>query len=275
MDAIEGGKGVAEIGQKALALSAGGMFGAYQAGVYQALWPYWKPDIVVGTSVGALNGWPIASRIEPRELIDLWLSPEVGAAVKFRERPNLLRGGYFDPEPLLALTRRIQHDYPRRLPLGVVALELPRFRHRLFCNDEITPEHLLAACSILLFYPSVRIDRCRLVDGGLLDAMPLWPAEVMGAASVVAINALPRLLPWPAYLALRGLRRLCKRPVPNTLPVSVISPSQPLGNARESMVWSRPNSQRWIDIGIQDGERFVKEKLSLISDQPEYSGPRR
>ena len=40
---------------QALVLSAGGLFAAYQAGVYKALWPHWKPDLVVGASAGALN----------------------------------------------------------------------------------------------------------------------------------------------------------------------------------------------------------------------------
>ena len=45
----------------ALVLSSGGLFAAYQAGVYKALWPYWKPDLIVGTSAGALNAWLIAT----------------------------------------------------------------------------------------------------------------------------------------------------------------------------------------------------------------------
>ena len=44
----------------ALVLSAGGMFGAYQAGAWKALAPELSPDLVVGTSAGSLNGWAIA-----------------------------------------------------------------------------------------------------------------------------------------------------------------------------------------------------------------------
>src|SRR2546427_8151414 len=39
----------------ALVLSGGGMFGAYQAGVWKALSHELSPDIVVGASVGALD----------------------------------------------------------------------------------------------------------------------------------------------------------------------------------------------------------------------------
>ncbi len=43
----------------ALVLSAGGMFGAYQAGVWKALSRSFHPDLIVGASVGALNSWAI------------------------------------------------------------------------------------------------------------------------------------------------------------------------------------------------------------------------
>ncbi len=49
----------------ALVLSAGGMFGAYQAGVWNVLSQRFQPDMVVGTSAGALNGWAIASGCSP------------------------------------------------------------------------------------------------------------------------------------------------------------------------------------------------------------------
>ncbi|MBM3775954.1 MAG: hypothetical protein FJW37_12460 [Acidobacteria bacterium] len=54
----------------ALVLSAGGMFGAYQAGAWRALEGRFRPDLVVGASVGALNGWAIAGGCAPEELVD-------------------------------------------------------------------------------------------------------------------------------------------------------------------------------------------------------------
>ena len=241
------------VGRGALVLSAGGMFAAYQAGVYKALWPHWKPDLVVGTSAGALNAWLIAGCIDPDELIERWLHPEAGAAIKFRQ-----------PGPLLDRARGIQREFARKLPLGVVAIEVPRFRPLLFRDDEITPEHLLATCSILLFYPTVRIDGRSLVDGGLFESTPVWAAAAMGATRVIAINAFPRVTPWAVHAVLSGMHRLRKMPVPEGLDVSVISPSGRMGTARDAMVWDRGNVRRWVDMGIRDGERFV-EKNSLTA----------
>jgi NTE family protein len=245
----------------ALVLSAGGLFAAYQAGVLKALWPHWRPDLVVGTSAGALNAWMVAGGAGPDELIERWLHSDAGRAVQSR-RSRDLWNGYFDPAPLLEQARRIHREFPRRLPLGVVSIEIPQFRPRLFRNDEITPEQLLATCSILLFYPWVKINGRRLVDGGLFEPMPLWAASSMGATRVIAINALPRITPWAIHLVLSGMHRMRKMPVPGNLEVTVISPSGFMGTARASMVWDLGNIRRWVKMGIRDGEAYVEKNIA-------------
>jgi NTE family protein len=69
---------------RALILSGGGGRGAFHAGVYQYLMSEnkervdhshagaWKPDIVVGTSIGAVNGAAIAQGMTADELADVW-----------------------------------------------------------------------------------------------------------------------------------------------------------------------------------------------------------
>src|SRR4051794_32211298 len=83
----------------ALVLSAGGMFGAYQAGAFRIISEHNPPDIVVGASVGALNGWTIAGGCSANELVERWLDPEAGSALRLF--PNAgWRNGWFDPAPL-------------------------------------------------------------------------------------------------------------------------------------------------------------------------------
>lgn len=69
---------------RALVLSGGGGRGALHAGVYQYLMSEhkqnvapayagpWKPSIVVGTSIGAVNGAAIAQGMSAEELVDVW-----------------------------------------------------------------------------------------------------------------------------------------------------------------------------------------------------------
>ena len=73
---------------RALVLSGGGGRGAFHAGVYKYLMQSgksgldadhaipWKPQVVVGTSIGAVNGAAIAQGISAGELEQVWLSLE-------------------------------------------------------------------------------------------------------------------------------------------------------------------------------------------------------
>ncbi len=70
---------------KTLVLSGGGGRGAFHAGVYRYLsetqkqfvdtahQAEWKPDIIVGTSIGAVNGAAIAQGYSAEELVEFWL----------------------------------------------------------------------------------------------------------------------------------------------------------------------------------------------------------
>ncbi|MEA3351927.1 MAG: patatin-like phospholipase family protein, partial [Chloroflexota bacterium] len=70
---------------RTLILSGGGGRGAFHAGVYRYLLENnkmgvnaahqhaWDPDIVVGTSIGAVNGAAIVQGISPRRLEHIWL----------------------------------------------------------------------------------------------------------------------------------------------------------------------------------------------------------
>src|SRR5438552_16616792 len=59
----------------ALVLSGGGLFGAWQAGAWKVLAERFQPDLVVGASVGSLNGYLIASGIGTEELCERWRDP--------------------------------------------------------------------------------------------------------------------------------------------------------------------------------------------------------
>ena len=83
----------------ALVLSAGGMFGAYQAGVWKSLARVFQPDLVVGTSAGSLNGWAIAGGCSVEELTAIWLDPALEKLMRVRWRASMWQG-LWDPAPL-------------------------------------------------------------------------------------------------------------------------------------------------------------------------------
>ena len=174
----------------ALVLSAGGMFGAWQAGAWTVLARQVHPRVVVGASVGALNGWAIAGGMDAGELAQGWLEPRKAALMRPR-LPFPPWKGIFAPRAIEELTRELFEACRPRVPFATVLVEIPRLRPVLVRGEEMTWRHLLASCAIPLGFPPVRIGRKLYVDGGLLGALPLWAAAEMGARRALALDALP------------------------------------------------------------------------------------
>jgi len=238
----------------ALVLSAGGMFGAYQAGVWKILSPVFQPDIVVGASIGAVNGWAIAGGCPPDQLIENWLS--LDALADFRWRlPTRPWHGFIDSSPIERLVEQTYHDFVPQIEYGVVATDTLRLRPVLFREPGLTWQHLAASTAMLGFFSQHRIGGRIYSDGGLLSAMPIWAAVEMGARRIVAINVLPDL---PSFVVKNfvGAVRTVARYSPPTTPegVEVIRITAPLGlgSAKDALYWKRENVQRWIEQGQQD-----------------------
>jgi NTE family protein len=236
----------------ALVLSAGGMFGAYQAGAWRALAAHFQPDLIVGASIGALNAWALAGGCPPDELIAAWMDP-ASAAMRHPRLPVLPWRGFFDPAPL---ARRVDDFFARfrpRIACAVTMVEVPLLRQTLAPGERITPAHLMASCAIPCGFPPVRIDGKFYVDGGLLSAVPLWAAAELGATRAVVVNALP-CMPSRFLRAAVGAFRAVAAPRAcyPSLEVIEIRPPGPLGTVHDALFWQEANVRRWIAQGERD-----------------------
>lgn len=231
----------------ALALSAGGMYAAWEVGVWKSLRKYFAPDLIVGASAGAWNGWAIAGGCPVEELIDMWLDPETGAIL----RPELHFGSIVKPEMLYAKARELFSRFHPRIPYGLTVVEAPFLRPRLVRDGAITWRHLAATCSIPVVFPPVRIGSGRYLDGGVAGALPLWAAAEMGATRAVALNVL-------TGFPFRTIRRILRPPRPKSdIDVTLLEPSARLGPLSTAVKWSRANIERWIELGERDANRLV------------------
>ncbi|HWD98947.1 MAG TPA: patatin-like phospholipase family protein [Bryobacteraceae bacterium] len=252
----------------ALVLSAGGMFGAYQSGAFKAIAEHNPPDIVIGASVGALNGWAIAGGCSPQSLAERWLDPDTGGALRLF--PNAgWRNGWFDPAPLRLQAEKLYSQFRPLMPFALVAVELPWLRTRLVKGPDVRAAHLQATCSIPLFLPAVKINGRRLLDGGLLDKLPVWAALELGATEIIAIDSLPAVGKWwlragTGIVRLLRPARRCPASLHEKVNLTVISPSERLGDVSDAVFWKRENIERWIALGERDADRRLRSEPAEI-----------
>ncbi|HTQ55977.1 MAG TPA: patatin-like phospholipase family protein [Bryobacteraceae bacterium] len=241
----------------ALVLSAGGMFGAYQAGVWKALEPVFQPDAVIGCSVGSINGWAIASGIAGDELARIWLDPRCATLMEKRPARRRWRS-YFDPAPLAEMAQELTSTYTPRVPFGLAVTRLPQLRLEIIQTPHITWQHIVASCAIPTGFPPVRIGGQLYCDGGLLSVMPVWAAPAFGVHRIIAVNVLPSM-PLNALRACVRMVRLLAPREPRVTGVAVLrlGPPRVLGTLRDAITWDPANIQRWIDRGQADAGRLI------------------
>ena len=217
---------------RALVLSGGGGRGAYHVGVLRFLEEHeWFPDVVVGTSIGAVNGAAIASGHTAHSLWALWqrlttddVQRRTWDLFSLDEwdhlldtaplRKTLVEGGWID-------LARINAQPPAK-SLRITVVEMETGRLRIFGNSPdpapgsrcecvpITLDHILASCSIPMLYPPTKIEGVPFWDGGTVANTPLGPAIDAGGGDIVVVL----MMPWedernrPRYVSAGGIQGL-------------------------------------------------------------------
>ncbi len=214
------------------------MFGAWQAGAWSALAPFFQPDLVVGASVGSLNGYTIAAGWSPEELCEFWRHPNL--ALGFGHLPKTI-------EALIAV-RPLQTEY------AAVLVDPLRMKPRTFSGPEITWRHLAASCAVPGMLPPRRIGGRWYLDGGLLNPLPVWAAIELGATRIIALQALPEI---PSAL-LKPFVRVFRAvfghhpKLQSNVELITIEPSRLLGSLFDALYWKRENIDRWLQQGAAD-----------------------
>ena len=187
-------------GPVAFVFSGGAALGAIQVGMLKALREVGLyPDLVVGTSVGALNAAAIANHgldngIDILDEVWCQLSREdVFPGGRMAQIRHLLstRIALFPNDSLIELCQKVltvSNFEDLQLPFGALATELLTNHGALFTVGAIQPA-LLASTAIPSVYPPVEIDGVLYVDGALTAHIPLGHAVKMGAASLVVLDA--------------------------------------------------------------------------------------
>lgn len=176
-----------------MVLAGGGSRGAYQAGAMIGLaGAGYRPDIIIGTSVGAINGAYLLAAQDSRHLAEVWTRIRLGNVIRFRFDVWLFWRwrsiGW--SKPLRRLLKK-EIDFERlhqtRTQFMVTTVDLCCARARIFKGPEVDLDVLMAAAAIPGIFPPVEIDGHVYVDGGVLGVAPVRHAIEAGADEVVVI----------------------------------------------------------------------------------------
>jgi NTE family protein len=173
----------------AFVLSGGASLGAVEVGMLRALDERGiRPDVIVGTSVGALNGAWLAGHPEAPvdDLIEVWKGLERADVFPADARRGLLalagrRRSLFDEHPLRELiARHVTFDRleDAPIPFHVVAVEVLTGKDVLLSSGPAVDSVLASAALPALFDP-VEIAGVPYMDGGVGNNTPISHAAAL------------------------------------------------------------------------------------------------
>lgn len=182
----------------AFVLGGGGLLGAHEVGMLRALSEAKiTPELVVGTSIGAINGAFVAA--DPagstERLDELWHGDALAQAFSetvFGRAVRLARSGAhlhaIEPFSELLTDLLPASDFADlALPFQCVAASIERASAAWFTSGPLVPA-VLASCAVPGLLPPVEIDGEHYFDGGLVDSIPVGRAVALGATTVYVLQ---------------------------------------------------------------------------------------
>jgi NTE family protein len=181
----------------AFVLGGGGLLGAAEVGMLAALSQRGiEPDVVLGTSIGAVNGAIYAA--EPgsagvERLRAMWRDAEGiwgGSAV---QRLTTLARTRTYLQPFGEVRDRIAAVLPVRrveelaVRFQCVAASIERAAEHWFTEGPLA-EVVLASCAVPGVLPPVRVGDEHFIDGGIVNSIPVSRAVLLGARKIYVLQ---------------------------------------------------------------------------------------
>jgi NTE family protein len=174
-----------------VALGSGASRGWSHVGVIKALLREGiEPDIVCGTSVGAIVGGSfVAGNLEK---LEQWVLSSTRTDVLRFFDINLSQSGFVDTERLswflhnyvAAEDQRIE-DMPKKYAAVSTNLDTGR---EVWLTEGRLADAVRASMALPGLFPAIRHDEQWLVDGGLVNPVPVSVCRALGADVVIAVN---------------------------------------------------------------------------------------
>jgi NTE family protein len=180
-------------------LGGGGHMGAYEVGMLRALLESGiHPGLVVGTSVGALNGAAVAAAptLETVDRLEaIWAN--LDSASIFGDSPfagaiNVLRRGTH-LHSNVSLRRLIERTLPVRtfdeleVPFQCVAASIEQAAEHWFSEGSLV-DAVLASSAVPGLLPVVALGDQHFIDGGIVNSIPIERAVRLGSKEIYVLH---------------------------------------------------------------------------------------
>jgi NTE family protein len=183
----------------AFVLGGGGVLGAHEVGMLRALAAHGRtPDVVLGTSIGAVNGAFFAA--DPTEagverLVEVWSDAnqtELSALTMLRRVATLALSGTHlqrlrDVRSRLRDMLGVERVEDLALPFQCVAASIERAAEHWFDSGELA-DVILASCAVPGLLPPIRIGNEHFIDGGIVNSIPVSRAVSLGAKEIYVLQ---------------------------------------------------------------------------------------
>ena len=166
-----------------VALAGGAARGFAHIGVLQAIEELELPlGAVAGTSMGAIIGSLYASGLAPGEILEIARRTSWIKLINFS--PS---GGLFSERKLKDfLSRYLPRDFSRlKMPFAAVATDVVSGRS-VYLHSGDLPSAVMASAAYPGLFGAIERDGLFLIDGGVLDNLPVDAARFLGSERVIA-----------------------------------------------------------------------------------------
>jgi NTE family protein len=183
----------------AFVLGGGGVLGAAEVGMLRALFEIEvKPDLVLGTSVGALNGALVARDPTPaviERLTALWQDASTARAISDRPLRTVRRAVSSGTHLYSAafMQHRLVEEFgdatfeELEVRFQVCAASIERAAEHWFSSGPLV-EAIMASAAVPGLLPPAQVGDEHFLDGGIVNSIPLGRAIALGAERVFVLQ---------------------------------------------------------------------------------------
>lgn len=269
-----------------LVLSGGGSKGAYEIGVYKALKKlHIKPNIVTGTSIGAISG-VFVTQNDLRGALKYWRKLNFSTMYREEDFPEMedqsltkvykqyikafLNDGGLDTskmKDMFDVYFKPRKFFNSNIDFGLVTYNLSKRKPLIVTKKDLTKEntkdYVLASASCYPAFKPYIINNELYVDGGYCDNLPINLAIDLGATKIIAVD-----------LRAVGFKTKIKD---ESVEITYITPKNKLASF---LIFDKAKAYENIKYGYNDtmkvfgkldGDVFTFKKRNLIRNYNRYN----